>query len=566
MYHTLVKSGVPIAPDSRYCAQCIDSREAKRQMRKTSRESMIVEGLDRKVQSQEKLREDAQDVYRLEELPARINERKGLAYSYSPSEVNSLGASNSRRQLSNTSATSSSNPVNTHVRQLKEKGDSPSEKNEPQHPNKDCQHCQFPDEAHENRKRGRERLLLPPGRRPDGITKWYWAAIHASTSDSNGVNLESTEAIDYRGESSSGRNRREKSLSNVSMEHMQLATTDCSISSSSSSPTWQNEIKSSGSLRHVDLSQSPSASSASLRQSNPEYAIFPSASASQKHSPSTRTSLQGRPDNGVLSFSPPKWQRSSTQRHSDFPPNSEDDIFSTGTPTKPAHDHHPKHNFKVASSVLTDPSTSPIRQGISNLFFALNPSAEAKMTRDLGFAPTSPRKSLSPQNRRRRSPATSSPTSWINKYEPKIRSPLSKSFSAAADTSCFLESSVPSSPTPFSSPGNAAVGDENNLRITKRKRSKPKFRQQDKDVDMEDGEEELFIPSPTKLAEAQERMKQYGGWSINNDVSPTPARELPQDGIARRMSELDAMFEADGGRVVEVNDELAEKLEECDEE
>lgn len=75
----------------------------------------------------------------------------------------------------------------------------------------------------------------------------------------------------------------------------------------------------------------------------------------------------------------------------------------------------------------------------------------------------------------------------------------------------------------------------------------------------------MFIPDVAKLAESYERMKQYEGQAFGSFGSPTRRRELPEGGVVRRMSELDALFEEDGDRVVEVDSDLAWKIERYDE-
>ncbi|KAK0672869.1 hypothetical protein QBC41DRAFT_216216 [Cercophora samala] len=493
-YHILVKSGAPIAPDNRLCGQCIDHREARRRIRKTSREGLIVESLDRKVQTQDVLREEIREGYRLAEPPAKVDEKRGLVYKQ-PREI----------------TTSATRPVNTHPKELKNKELSSSEIDGLVPNDEGIQPHISPHEEQGHPRQNRARVLQR--RRPRNISKLHWAALNASPLCRNEVERNPGGGRYDSGGASLSTSSEGDSLSNLSMAPMHLAATD--------RPSQQNYQE--------NTPQTP----------NPTY-------------------YQSSPDDNASLPSPPKRQRSSLYSSPPFSPSSTDDVFSANSATAATQD---SRSSKIVAPVSTSPSASPITKGLAGLFFSQNPGAESRMNNALGLTPSPPQRVSRRRNRGRAVlPTSSESSSDYTKYRPAIKSPLSKYPPVTAE-SFAPEMSLAQVAAPVGYPGNGKNHGNNNNRSTpKRKRSEQRFLYS-RDDSVEETEEEEFIPDPVKLAEAQERMMKNGEWAVNGDGSPPQRRKLPQDGIVRRMSELDAMFAEDGDRAVEVGSELAWKIE-----
>ncbi|CAP64954.1 uncharacterized protein PODANS_1_13450 [Podospora anserina S mat+] len=540
MHLVLVKSGAPLTPLQLFCKQCVDMREAKRRTRKTGRESVILESLDRKIQRQESLREDAQEGFKMEELPAEMGERRGLISTDRSAGAISLGVS--------TSSLDKLADVIPKQLGVKERDFDAVEGYNLDSNRHGDRH--FPAGTQEKGMDGRERLPLTSGRKPKGVSKLHFAALHRSRSEHQIANLESGVERHSLVADSSKSKQHERSLSKTSLEPMTLG--------SSSSATSSRRLPS-ASLRTLEAYRSPP-------QSN-RGSVGSLKSSSQVNTPPEVVTGKN------ILPSPPKRQRQSSHNPSRFRVNLKDELSPPSAPISLGNKQTPGPNPKSsAPSSSSSPSTSPTTRGLSGLYFAPNLGAESKVNRDLGFKTPSPPSSSpvrEPRSRRHRAiiRARAAVLSLrTTPHAPFTRSPLRRSFPVAApeSTATQIPTSEPGdrgSATPFRSPGNR----EGKVNSTpKRKRSEPLLHYQQY-AGGEESEEEMFIPDVAKLAESYERMKQYEGQAFGSFGSPTRRRELPKGGVVRSMSELDALFEEDGDRVVEVDSDLAWKIERYDE-
>ncbi|KAK4648831.1 uncharacterized protein QC761_113450 [Podospora bellae-mahoneyi] len=480
MHLVLVKSGAPLTPLQLFCKR------------------VILESVDRKIQRQESLREDAQEGFKLEELPAEMGERRGLISTDRSAGAISLGVT--------TSSLDKLADVIPKQLGVKER-DFDAVEGYNLHSNRHGNR-HFSAGTQEKGMDGRERLPLTSERKPKGI-------------------------------------RTPNRESRIWARETFLVTT-----------------------REVIVENQPGAHASwllLLRNIVKEAIYCQSADFRGLPQPSAKQSLFRRKFEVLLSTAvkpqPLPFQRQPKGRI--IPPSAPISLGNKQTPGP-----NPKSSAPSSSS---SPWTSPTTRGLSGLYFALNLGAESKVNRDLGFKPPSPPSSSpvrEPRSRRHRAiirarAAVLSPRA--TPHAPFTRSPLRRSLSVVAPESTATEipTSEPGdrgSATPFRSPGNR----EGKVNSTpKRKRSEPLLHYQQY-AGGKESEEEMFIPDVAKLAETYEKMKQYEGQAFGSFGSPTRRKELPEGGVVRRVSELDALFEEDGDRVVEVDSDLAWKIERYD--